>query len=74
MEEAYKNRDNTTKTMPAIYAHGGSENSTLSINDKSSFQSQSLGTQAGILDLMGLSPDVIPYNFFKKQLEEDQRR
>ena len=74
MEEAYKNRDNTTKTMPAIYAHGGSENSTLSINDKSSFQSQSLGPQAGILDLMGLSPDVIPYNFFKKQLEEDQRR
>ncbi len=76
MEEAYKNMDNSTKTVPQIYAHGGLENSgAYSVGEvKNSFQSQALGPQAGLLDLMGLSPDVIPYNFFKKKLEEDQGR
>ena len=75
MEEAYKNLDGPTKTVPKIYAQVGSGNSSYSVSaGKISFQSQALGSQAGILDLMGLSPDVIPYNFFKKKLEEDQGR
>jgi anaerobic magnesium-protoporphyrin IX monomethyl ester cyclase len=74
MDEAYKNIDIPTKTK--IYAQVGIENSdAYSVSElKNSFQSQALGSQASVLDLMGLSPNVIPYNFFKKKLEEDQRR
>ncbi len=76
MEEAYKNLNSPTKTIPKIYAHIGLENFGMYSESaaKDSFQTQALGSQAGVLDLIGLSPDVIPYNFFKKKLEEDQRR
>jgi hypothetical protein len=76
MEEAYKNLDSPTKISPKIYAHVGLENSEVysASAEKNSFQAQALGSQAGVLDLIGLSQDVIPYNFFKKKLEEDQGR
>jgi hypothetical protein len=76
MEEAYKNLDSPTKISPKIYAHVGLENSEVysASAETNSFQAQALGSQAGVLDLIGLSPDVIPYNFFKKKLEEDQGR
>jgi hypothetical protein len=75
MEEAYKNLDSPTKNIPKIYAQVSSGNSPYSASaEKINFQSQALGSQAGVLDLMGLAPDVIPYNFFKKKLEEEQGR
>ena len=76
IEEAYKNKNNLEKTVPSIYAHAILENSgQQSFNHmKNSFQNQALGPQASVLDFIGLSPDVIPYNFFKKKLEEEQRR
>ncbi|HLN88981.1 MAG TPA: radical SAM protein, partial [Candidatus Binatia bacterium] len=69
MEEAYKNLDSPTKTIPKIYAQVNSRHSPYSASaGKTSFQNQALGSQAGVIDLIGLSPDVIPYNFFKKKL------
>lgn len=74
MEEAYKNKDDSTKINHSIYVPASLDSSYTTNDLKNTFQSQALGPQSGVLDLLGLSPDVIPYNTFKKKLEEENRR
>jgi radical SAM superfamily enzyme YgiQ (UPF0313 family) len=75
MEAAYKNKDDPTKITPQLYAHKEIETvSAASGQESSNYLLEAMGPSAGMLDIFGLSPDVVPYYFFKNKLDQEKRR
>jgi len=77
MEDSYKNLNNSDMIIPTpLSTHFASDSG---ISDSSSFADSdyrlhALGSNAGLIDMFGISPNAIPYDFFKKKLIEENRR
>jgi len=77
METAYKNLNSPSEISSPQFVPVDLENfgRAPSVKDKGgTYLLQALGSDTGLLDLVGMSPNVIPYNFFKKKLDEEMRR
>ena len=77
MEDIYKNLNTPTKTTQSLIGDVGLENCKSqqpTPGETNHYLMEALGANAKILDVLGVSPEVIPYNFFKKKLAEDNRR
>ena len=77
MEEAYQNRNNPVKHVSPLIIDAcldSFEPAQSTSGEKNSLLIEALGPNANMLDLFGISPEVVPYNFFKKKLAEETGR
>jgi len=77
MEEAYQNLNNPAKLASPLSIDAcldRFESAQATNGEMSSPLSEALGPNANVFDLFGISPEVVPYNFFKKKLAEETRR